>query len=69
MVENYKYVAHNSSMTIYSLDEKCTIYHRLDGPAYENHSTNFKYWYYYGKLMNCSSQEGFEKLLKLKGFW
>lgn len=42
--------------------------HRLDGPAIEwNDGT--KHWYYHGKYLNVSSQEEFEKFLKLKGFW
>ena len=43
-------------------------YHREDGPAIEMANGN-KYWYLNNKLINCSSQEQFEKLLKLKAFW
>ena len=42
--------------------------HRLNGPAIELVNGN-KYWYYQGKYIKCSSQEEFEKLLKLKAFW
>jgi hypothetical protein len=44
------------------------LYHREDGPAVENYDGT-KRWYYRGKLIHCSSQEEFERLLKLKAFW
>jgi hypothetical protein len=42
--------------------------HRLDGPAFiwEGHAPE---WHYLGKKIACSSQEEFEKMLKLKAFW
>lgn len=42
--------------------------HRLDGPAYET-IYEYKTWYYHGKLIKCSSQQEFEKLIKLQAFW
>jgi hypothetical protein len=42
--------------------------HRLDGPACECYNDT-KYWYYQGKLVDCKSQEEFERLIKLKIFW
>ena len=42
--------------------------HRVDGPAIEC-ASGAKGWYYHGLYINCSSQEEFEKLLKLKAFW
>ena len=42
--------------------------HRLDGPAHE-FVNGYKYWYYKGERIDCSSQQEFEKLLKLKAFW
>lgn len=42
--------------------------HRLDGPAIE-FVNGYKSWSYRGKEVKCSSQENFEKLLKLKLFW
>ncbi len=42
--------------------------HRLDGPAVE-YNNGTKFWYYHGKYIECSSQEEFEKFLKLKAFW
>jgi hypothetical protein len=42
--------------------------HRVDGPAIE-YFNGKKEWYYRGELLNCSSQEEFEKLLRLKAFW
>ena len=41
--------------------------HRLDGPAVEN--VNSKAWYYEDKLIKCSSQEEFIRLINLKLFW
>ncbi len=41
--------------------------HRLDGPAIDYQ--NEKSWYYQGKKIPCSSQEEFERLLRLKVFW
>jgi len=42
--------------------------HRLDGPAIEC-VDGPKYWYYYGKHIDCDSQEEFERLIKLKYLW
>lgn len=42
--------------------------HRIDGPAVES-SNGEKFWYYYGKFIKCSSQQEFEKLIKLQAFW
>jgi hypothetical protein len=42
--------------------------HRLDGPAIEYPNGN-KYWYINNIKINCTTQEEFEKLLKLKAFW
>jgi hypothetical protein len=42
--------------------------HREDGPAIE-YAHGSKYWYINGKQINCTTQEEFEKLLKLKAFW
>lgn len=44
------------------------MYHRLDGPA-EIWSGKKCLWHYHGKHINCSSQEEFERLLRLKAFW
>jgi hypothetical protein len=44
------------------------IRHRLDGPAMD-WANDKKYWYYKGKHIKCSSQEEFEKYLRLKAFW
>ncbi len=41
--------------------------HRLLGPALIQGNT--KHWYYHGELIDCQSQEEFEKKLKLKAFW
>lgn len=42
--------------------------HREDGPAIE-YANGSKKWYYEGEHIDCSSQEEFEKLLKLRMFW
>ena len=42
-------------------------YHRLDGPAID--WENSKQWWYRGKWILCSSQQEFEKIIKLKAFW
>lgn len=52
----------------------CTHYyfrgqlHRLKGPAIQ-WAKGVDEWYYYGKKINCFSQEEFERLIKLKEFW
>jgi hypothetical protein len=42
--------------------------HREDGPAIED-SDGRKYWYLNGKLLDCKTQEEFERLIRLKAFW
>ena len=42
--------------------------HRLDGPAIEHADGSYS-WYYHGKRIDCTTQEEFEHLLKLKAFW
>ena len=42
--------------------------HREDGPAVELNNGH-KLWFYYGKGVECSTQQQFEKLIKLKAFW
>ena len=41
--------------------------HRLDGPAIER-ADGDKAWYISGQLIDCSTQEKFERILKLKAF-
>ena len=43
-------------------------FHREDGPAYE-YANGDRSWYLQGKWIDCSSQEEFERILKLKAFW
>lgn len=52
----------------WTLAFKDDLLHRRSGPAVE-HPDGTKSWYYYGEKINCSSQEEFEHLLKLKVFW
>jgi hypothetical protein len=51
--------------------DKEGYFHRLDGPAIEddNPNSDMRYWYFHGKQIECSSQEEFERYLKLKAFW
>lgn len=42
--------------------------HRLDGPAYIGWNGE-KLWFYKGKFVDCSSQQEFEKIIKLIAFW
>jgi len=42
--------------------------HRLNGPAIE-YANGSKEWWYYNEKINCSSQEEFKRLLKLKVLW
>jgi len=42
--------------------------HREDGPAVEL-ANGTKYWYYRGMEINCSNQQQFKKILKMKAFW
>lgn len=48
------------------------VYHREDGPAIvwqESMGADGDWYYYLGKRIYCSSQEEFQKLMKLKAFW
>ena len=47
---------------------KNDLLHKEDGPAIEYVNAN-NYWYLNGKEIHCSTQEEFERLLKLKAFW
>jgi hypothetical protein len=49
----------------YSLNDK---YHRADGPAIEC-ADGIKAWYINDQYLPCTSQEQFERLMKLKAFW
>jgi len=42
--------------------------HRVDGPAVECINGD-KWWYYQGQIIECSSQQEFERLIKLRVFW
>ena len=43
-------------------------FHRENGPAVK-YPNGHKEWWLNDKLINCSSQEEFEQLMKLKAFW
>ena len=67
----------NSIFEYWYYDEERTILHRADGPAvisYElslpgTHIDFHREWWYMGRRVDCSSQEEFEKCLKIKAFW
>jgi hypothetical protein len=42
--------------------------HRIDGPAAEWASQESE-WYFEDQLIDCTSQEEFERLIKMKVFW
>jgi hypothetical protein len=50
-------------------------YHRLLGPALTYKADNVfnipycNKWFFNGELIDCSSQEEFERIIKLKHFW
>lgn len=44
------------------------LLHREDGPAVEYFDGYKEYWYQ-GQLIQCSSDEEYQRLLKLKAFW
>ena len=39
-------------------------WHREDGPAFED-IFGYKGWYYYGRRIDCLSQEEFERIINL----
>ena len=41
---------------------------RIDGPAVEYYD-GYKKWFYHGKLIDCDSQEEFERVIKLQVLW
>jgi hypothetical protein len=43
-------------------------FHRVEGPAVELHN-GIKGWWVNGKLIPCTTQEQFERLMRLKAFW
>ena len=47
------------------INGKC---HRVNGPALE-YADGKKVWYINGTRLDCSSQEEFERLMKLGSFW
>ena len=44
------------------------VLHREDGPAVFWTKEGTKIWYYKGKYIACSTQEEFERIIKLKVF-
>jgi hypothetical protein len=63
-----EWVFANTEFTVYSACDTIIIPHRLDGPAIVWNDGG-KDWYYLGKKIDCSSQEEFERFLKLKAYW
>ena len=48
-------------------DRKSPNYHRLDGPAIDEND-GYKEWWVFGKKIDVSSQEEFERYIKLMAF-
>lgn len=71
------YVVKSNSGEAWYYDTDYTKRHRIDGPAITmiefslpNKEMKINYeWWYFGEKIPCSSQEEFEKLLKMKAFW
>jgi hypothetical protein len=47
---------------------KNCLFHREDGPAIQ-YPNGDKKWYINGYRISCSTQEEFERLMKLRAFW
>lgn len=58
----------SDEVKVYYHDYIAWQYHREDGPAVE-HIDGRSSWWLNGEQIDCTSQEEFEKLLKLKPFW
>lgn len=61
--ENGPAIEYVSGEKYWYLNDK---FHREDGPAVD--CIGYKRWYYHGELIHCSSQEQFERIIKLKIF-
>ena len=61
-----------SSVKMWSNGLKCeygfSILSRLNGPAL-TYSNGNKFWYYNGEYVDCSTQEEFERVIKLRLLW
>ena len=76
MIHKKSYLVHvTNELDIYYYDAISLIYHipyrvrhREDGPAVI-YSDGRKMWILHEKILDCSSQEEFERLMKLKAFW
>jgi hypothetical protein len=57
--------------TLHYKSNELLVLHRLDGPAieYKPEYSHLNKWYINGELLPCSSQEEFERLVKLKLYW
>lgn len=64
---NYRVRKYTDGTTIWFLRDEFII-HRENGPAII-YLHGQKVWYYRGQKIECSSQEDFERYLKLKAFW
>ena len=63
--ENGPAVEYNNGTKIWMINNKI---HRLDGPAIIRNDGS-KSWFINNVGVPCSSQEEFERLIKLKAFW
>jgi hypothetical protein len=64
-MENYNRIVKDEFRICYLLDNKL---HRLDGSAIEYYYGH-KEWWFKGEYIDCTSQEEFERIIKLKLFW
>lgn len=64
----YRAVDKDGFESYWHIDEGVQERHREDGPALTL-SNGKQEWYYFGKHLNCKTQEEFEELMKLKAFW
>jgi hypothetical protein len=63
-MKNYNRIVNGKYVVYYYLNNKL---HRIDGPAIEGYQ--YKEWWIEGSLIDCKSQEEFERYIKLKLFW
>jgi hypothetical protein len=68
----------NYTYQFWFYDSNYSVCHKIDGPAVirmelslpnDQKINAYQEWWYMGTKLNCSSQEEFERILKLKVFW
>lgn len=58
-------VEYADGSTIWMIND---VKHRIDGPAV-NFISGTKEWWYNGKRIDCTTQEEFDRLIRLELFW